>query len=80
MAKEISLYNLELLANTFNIRIWLCEKKGSRWAFIRGAGEQQLLPSELIWQQNNLGLFIQGDGYNKVDLISRIESLLTITS
>lgn len=78
--KEISLYNLELLANSFGIRIWLCQKKGNRWAFIRGAGEQLLLPSELVWQKDDLGIFVQGDGYNKVDLLTQIESLQTAIS
>lgn len=75
--KEISSFDLELIAKTFDIRIWYCKKLGKRWSFVCGAGEQKVLPSELIWENEDSGIFVQGEIYNKIDLIQRIEQLFT---
>ena len=77
MVKEISSFDLEILSKAFDIRIWYCEKIGRRWSFICGAGEQKVLPSELFWENEDSAIFVQGEGYNQVELLSKIEELLT---
>jgi hypothetical protein len=76
MENVISTYNLEVLSKKFNIRIWVCQKKGRRWHFIKGVGEQKLLPSELIFETGELGFFAQGEEFDKENLAFELENIL----
>jgi hypothetical protein len=75
MAKEISSFDLEILAKKHNIRLWFCEKIGRRWSFIVGAGEQRPLPSELIYSDKNHGMFVQGEDYDQIELEKDVKNL-----
>lgn len=75
MANEISLFDLERLANAYQIRIWQCRKLGRRWSFIAGAGPEKVLQSELIYEAGELGFFVQAESFDKAMLVSELEKL-----
>lgn len=76
MANEISLFDLQRLAKTFRLRIWQCRKIGKRWSFMAGAGEEQPLPSQLIFESGETGIFVQTDQIIDAALIAELEKLL----
>ena len=76
MENVISTFDLEVLSKKFDIRIWLCKKNGRRWAFIVGAGDQRPLPSELIYEFDDFGFFVQGENFDQIRLESEIKELL----
>lgn len=75
MANEISLFELQRLAETFHLRIWQCRKIGKRWSFIAGAGEEQPLPSQLIFESGETGIFVQTDATIDQRLIAELQKL-----
>lgn len=80
MENVISTFDLERLAKTFGIRIWVCRRTGRRWAFIEGAGEERVLPSELIFENENTGVFVQGEDFDLQRLTAEVERLLNPTA
>ncbi len=76
MANAISTFDLERLARTYDIRIWLCRRMGRRWSFIEGAGPERVLPSELVFENAETGVFVQGEDYNHSALIADITTLM----
>ncbi|MDD3147587.1 MAG: hypothetical protein PHD82_09815 [Candidatus Riflebacteria bacterium] len=76
MANEISTFDLERLAKTFGVRIWFCRRTGRRWSFIAGAGEEKVLPSELIFEKDETGVFVQGEDFDSQRLKAEVERLL----
>lgn len=76
MANEISLFDLQRLASTYRLRIWQCKKIGRRWSFLAGAGEEQALPSQLICESGDTGIFVQTDQDIDTALIAELEKLL----
>ncbi len=77
MESVISTYDLERLARTYQVRIWFCRRTGRRWSFIAGAGEEMLLPSELIFENEETGVFAQGEDYDKNSLTAEVKRLVT---
>lgn len=77
MANEISTFDLERLANAYQIRIWQCRKLGRRWSFIAGAGLEKVLPSELVYETGELGFFVQAENFDKIALVSELKKLTT---
>jgi len=77
MENVISTFDLEVLSKKYDVRIWLCKKTGKRWSFIIGAGEQRSLPSELIFEEDEYGVFVQGESYDEGSLIREIQGKFT---
>lgn len=76
MANAISTFDLERLARTFGVRIWICRKIGRRWSFLDGAGEEKILPSELIYECGETGVFVQGEEFDQLGLVAEISRLM----
>lgn len=76
MANEISLYDLERLSRKYSLRIWQCRRIGRRWAFINGFGEEKVLPSFLIYENSESGIFIQADSPDQPELKNEILALM----
>jgi hypothetical protein len=76
MENAISSFDLEILAQKHDIRIWFCKKTGRRWSFIVGAGDQRPLPSELIYEAGDLGFFVQGESFDEIRLVDEIKELI----
>ncbi|GAB4285249.1 MAG: hypothetical protein Kow0029_32080 [Candidatus Rifleibacteriota bacterium] len=74
MENVISTFDLEVIAKKHDIRIWLCRKIGRRWAYIIGAGEQRPLPSELIFELDDYGFFVQGDSFIPEAVVEELKS------
>jgi hypothetical protein len=72
MENVISTFDLEVLSKKYDIRIWLCKKTGRRWSFIIGAGDQKPLPSELVFEEGDYGIFVQGDTFDQGSLLQEI--------
>jgi hypothetical protein len=77
MANEISTFDLERLANSYQIRIWQCRKLGRRWSFIAGAGPEQVLPSQLVYEAGDLGFFVQAESFDELSLVAELKKLTT---
>jgi len=77
MANEISTFDLERLANAYQIRIWQCRKLGRRWSFIAGAGVEKVLPSQLVYEAGDLGFFVQAETFNEAALVEELKKLTT---
>ena len=77
MANEISTFDLERLANAYQIRIWQCRKLGRRWSFLAGAGVEKMLPSRLVYETGDLGYFVQAENFNETALIEELKKLTT---
>lgn len=77
MANAISSFDLERLAKTFGVRIWLCRRVGRRWSFIEGAGIEKLLPSQLLYESSDTGVFVQGEEFDEQALAGEIKNLLS---
>jgi len=75
MANEISTFDLERLAERYQIRIWQCRKLGRRWSFITGAGPEKVLPSQLIYEQGDLGFFVQAEDFDEASLVEELKKL-----
>ncbi|MFZ5951301.1 MAG: hypothetical protein ACOYXC_11375 [Candidatus Rifleibacteriota bacterium] len=71
----ISTFDLEVLSKKYDIRIWLCKRIGRRWSFLVGAGEQRSLPSELIYENPEYGIFVQGEDFDHIRLKNEIKIL-----
>lgn len=80
MAKEISLYDLERLSRRFSLRIWQCRRIGRRWSFLNGSGEEKVLPSFLIYENSEIGIFIQADSPDQPELKNEIQKILEETA
>ncbi len=80
MANAISTFDLERLAKAYNIRIWLCRRMGRRWSFVEGAGPERVLPSELVFENAETGVFVQGEDYDKQGLTAEISRLMQQTA
>ena len=76
MENGICISKLQQLAQEFGIRIWTCKKTGKRWAFINGAGEPKVLESELIYESGEIGVFVQGENFDRPKLIQIIKEEL----
>lgn len=76
MANGISLFDLERLSRKYNLRIWQCRRTGRRWAFVNGFGEEKVLPSFLIFENSETGIFIQADSSDHPALKQEIIDLL----
>jgi len=76
MENVISTFDLEVLSKKYDIHIWLCKRIGRRWSFLTGAGEQKSLPSELIYESPEYGIFVQGEDFDEVSLKSEIQKLI----
>ena len=52
---------LDEIATTYNCKIWVACKIGRRWAYIDGlkAGKELFLPAELIYEHDNIGVFVE---------------------
>ncbi|MBU1106704.1 MAG: hypothetical protein KKB51_08575 [Candidatus Riflebacteria bacterium] len=79
MANEISTFDLERLANAYQIRIWQCRKLGRRWSFIAGAGVEKVLPSQLVYETGDLGFFVQAEDFNETSLVEELKKLTSHT-
>lgn len=77
MASAISTFDLERLAKTYDVRIWVCRRIGRRWSFLAGAGEERVLPSELVFENEETGVFVQGEDFDQQSLVTEITRLLT---
>jgi hypothetical protein len=75
MANEISTFDLERLANAYQIRIWQCRKLGRRWSFIAGAGEEKILPTKLVYEAGDLGFFVQADDFDEASLVDELKKM-----
>ena len=75
MANEISTFDLERLANAYQIRIWQCRKLGRRWSFITGAGVEKVLPSQLVYENGDLGFFMQAETFDEASLVEELKKL-----
>ncbi len=76
MANAISTFDLERLAKKYGVRIWLCRRIGRRWSFIEGAGAERVLPSELIYESAETGVFVQGEEFDEAGIKAEVCSLL----
>ncbi len=76
MANAISTFDLERLAKKYGVRIWVCRRIGRRWSFIEGAGEERVLPSELIYESDETGVFVQGEEFDAAGIKAEVHSLL----
>ncbi|PKL47023.1 MAG: hypothetical protein CVV42_14540 [Candidatus Riflebacteria bacterium HGW-Riflebacteria-2] len=76
MANEISLFDLERLSNSYQIRIWQCRKLGRRWSFIDGAGPEKVLPSQLVYEEGDLGFFVQAESFDEASLVDELKKLV----
>lgn len=76
MANAISTFDLERLAKKYGVRIWLCRRIGRRWSFIEGAGAERVLPSELIYESAETGVFVQGEEFDEAGIKAEVHSLL----
>jgi hypothetical protein len=76
MENAISSFDLEVIAKKHQIRIWVCRRIGKRWAFLVGAGETLPLPSELIYETENLGFFIQGENFFREQILEEIKTII----
>ncbi|HNX78033.1 MAG TPA: hypothetical protein PLM07_15290 [Candidatus Rifleibacterium sp.] len=76
MVNAISTYNLERMARFYGIRIWLCRRTGRRWAFLEGAGTEKVMSSELIFENAEFGVFVQGEDYDKAGLAAEVAQLM----
>lgn len=76
MANVISTFDLERLAKAYDIRIWLCRRMGRRWSFVEGAGAERVLPSELVFENADSGVFVQGEDYDRSRLTAEIAALM----
>ncbi len=75
MASEISTFDLERLAERYQIRIWQCRRLGRRWSFIAGAGPEKVLPSQLVYEQGELGFFVQAESFDETALVEELKKL-----
>ncbi|NCB38994.1 MAG: hypothetical protein EOM80_09510 [Erysipelotrichia bacterium] len=80
MANAISTFDLERIAKTYKVRIWLCRKIGRRWSFIVGAGEERVLPSQLLFETGETGVFVQGEDFDEAGLKSELTRLTTVST
>ncbi len=76
MANAISTFDLERLAKKYGVRIWLCRRIGRRWSFVEGAGVERVLPSELIYESAETGVFVQGEEFDEAGIKAEVISLL----
>ena len=58
------------------MRIWLCRRIGRRWSFVEGAGVERVLPSELIYESVETGVFVQGEEFDEAGIKAEVISLL----
>jgi len=62
---------LDEIAITYNCKIWVARKIGRRWAYIDGlkAGKELFLPAELIYEHDNIGVFVEGLEISQKDMV-----------
>jgi len=76
MANAITTFDLERLAKKYGVRIWVFRRIGRRWSFVEGAGEERVLPSELIYENAETGVFVQGEEFDEAGIKAEVNNLL----
>ncbi|WP_456398569.1 hypothetical protein [Mesoaciditoga sp.] len=76
MEKEICISELKRLSHLYDIEITVAKRAGRRWSYVVSAGEEKLLPSQIIDRFKGYALFVEGKDFNNEAVVNAFRKII----